>query len=48
MSPTLAGSLIIGKVVDAKTFGLESKVGKGETLVSVPKDLIDKMERRNG
>ncbi len=34
--------LVIGKVVDAKKWGLNKKVGKDEILVSIPKDLIDK------
>jgi hypothetical protein len=37
--------LIIGRVVDAKQFGLEKKVGEGEMLISVPKGLIDGMKR---
>ncbi len=37
--------LIVGKIIDAKEFGLESRVGQGETLISIPKTLIDKMER---
>jgi len=37
--------LIVGKTVDPKEFGLAEKVGKRETLISVPKDLIDKMQK---
>jgi len=37
--------LIVGKVEDAKKFGLAKKVGEGEILISVPKRLIDNMER---
>ena len=37
---------IIGKVVDAKSLGLEKKVGKGEVLIKVPKELIDNLERK--
>ncbi len=37
--------LIVGKVVNPKDAGLEKKVGKGEVLIEVPKDLIDKREK---
>lgn len=37
--------LIVGKVADAKQFGLESKVGKGEVLVSIPRAIIDGMKK---
>ena len=33
--------LIIGKVADAKKFGLEKKVGADEILIEVAKKLID-------
>ncbi|MDP2673056.1 MAG: hypothetical protein Q8O84_04555 [Nanoarchaeota archaeon] len=33
--------LIIGKIADAKKFGLEKKVGKDEILIEVDKRLID-------
>jgi hypothetical protein len=36
---------IIGKVVDAKSLGLEKKVGKDEMLIAVPKGIIDGMRR---
>ena len=36
---------IIGKVVDAKSLGLEKKVGDGEVLIKVPKELIDNLKR---
>ena len=35
--------LIIGKLIDPKVAGLEKKVGEGEVLIEVPRDLIDKM-----
>lgn len=37
--------LIVGRVENAEEFGLGKKVGKGEVLVSVPKGLIDEMEK---
>ena len=37
--------LIVGKLADAKLFGLEKKVGEGEALICVPKKLIDGMKR---
>jgi hypothetical protein len=37
--------LIIGKVENAKEFGLVKKVGEGEILISVPKELINKMNK---
>ena len=33
--------LIIGKIADAKKYGLEKKVGKDEILIEVPKKLIN-------
>ncbi|MEK6823434.1 MAG: hypothetical protein AABY06_00205 [Nanoarchaeota archaeon] len=33
--------LIIGKIADAKKFGLEKKIGKDEMLIEVDKRLID-------
>ena len=33
--------LIIGKQVDPKDAGLEKKVGEGEVLIEVPRELID-------
>ena len=36
--------LIIGKIEKAEEFGLEKKVGEGETLISVPKGLIDNVK----
>lgn len=37
--------LIVGKREDVKEFGLEKKVGEGEILISVPKELIDNMKK---
>ena len=37
--------LIIGKKVNPQKFGLEEKIGKNETLISIPKDLIDKLNK---
>lgn len=37
--------LIIGKLVDAKVAGLEKKIGEGEVLIEVPRELIDKINR---
>ena len=37
--------LIIGKVVNPIEAGLENKIGEGEALIAVPRDLIDKMQR---
>ncbi len=37
--------LIVGRVVNPTEAGLESKVGEGETLIEVPRALIDKMEK---
>ena len=37
--------LIIGKQVDPKDAGLEKKVGSGEVLIEVPRELIGGMER---
>ncbi len=37
--------LIIGKKLDPEKFGLEEKVGKDETLVSIPKGLIEKLKK---
>jgi len=37
--------LIVGKQVNPEEFGLAKKVGQGEILIQVPRDLIDKMER---
>lgn len=37
--------LIIGKSLgkkEAKKFGLESKIGSGEALIQVPKELVDR------
>lgn len=36
---------IVGKVVDAKSLGLEKRVGEGEVLIKVPKELIDNLKR---
>ncbi len=36
--------LIIGKIADAKKFGLEKKVGADECLIEVDKRLIDKKQ----
>ncbi|MFA6023332.1 MAG: hypothetical protein WC781_04560 [Candidatus Pacearchaeota archaeon] len=36
--------LIVGKQINPSDAGLESKVGKGETLIEVPRALIDKRE----
>ena len=33
--------LIVGKIADAKKYGLEKKVGEDEILIEVPKKLID-------
>lgn len=33
--------LIIGKIIDPTTFGLEKKVGEGEMLISISKAIID-------
>jgi hypothetical protein len=33
--------LIIGKVIDPKSFGLEHKVGKDEMLISISKAIVD-------
>ncbi len=37
--------LIVGRVVNPSEAGLEGKVGEGETLIEVPKRLIDEMKR---
>ena len=37
--------LIIGKIVNPIEAELEKKVGEGEALIEVPRDLIDKMKR---
>jgi hypothetical protein len=37
--------LIIGKTVNPAEAGLEKKVGEGESLIEVPKALIDKRKR---
>ena len=37
--------LVIGKLENPEEFGLEEKVGDGEILISVPKELIDGMNR---
>jgi len=37
--------LIIGEQVNPSEVGLEKKVGDGEALIRVPKDLIDKKEK---
>jgi hypothetical protein len=37
--------LIVGKQVNPEAFGLAKKVGQGESLIQVPKDLIDKMQK---
>ena len=37
--------LIIGKIADAKKFGLEKKIGKDEMLIEVDKRLIDEKGR---
>jgi len=37
--------LIIGKKANPSDFGLEKKVGEGEILISVPKEIIDNMEK---
>ena len=33
--------LIVGKIENPNEFGLEKKVGEGEILVSIPKEIID-------
>ena len=38
---------IVGTQVDPKEHGLAEKVGDGEVLIKVPKELIDKMENAN-
>ena len=37
--------LIIGKKAAPKMFGLEGKIGNDEVLISIPKDLVDKMKK---
>ena len=37
--------LIVGKIADAKKFGLEKKVGADEILIEVPKKLIDEKQK---
>jgi len=37
--------LIVGKVIDPASAGLEKKVGDGEVLIEVPRALIDNKER---
>lgn len=37
--------LIIGNQLDPRDFGLEKKVEEGEILISVPKLIIDEMQR---
>lgn len=37
--------LIIGKQVNPSEFGLKGKVGEGEILIRVPKNLIDNKEK---
>lgn len=39
--------VIIGNLEKPEEFGLEKKVGEGEVLISVPRNLIDDMEREN-
>ena len=37
--------LIVGKTINPAKAGLEKKVGEGESLIEVPKALIDKRKR---
>ena len=37
--------LIVGKNIDPKIAGLEDKVGQGEALIEVPKELIDLIKK---
>lgn len=37
--------LIVGKVIDPSEAGLEGKIGEGEVLIEIPKDLIDKIKK---
>ena len=38
--------LVIGKLIDPKLAGLEKKIGDGETLIEIPRNLIDSMNRK--
>ena len=37
--------LIVGKQIDPTGAGLEKKVGEGEVLIEVPKEIIDNKEK---
>ena len=37
--------LIIGKQIDPQEAGLVGKVGQGEALIKVPRELIDKIQK---
>lgn len=37
--------LVVGKTVNPKGTGLESNIGNDETLIEIPKELIDKLKK---
>lgn len=37
---------IIGRIEKPEEFGLEGKVGKGEVLISIPRELIDLLNNK--